>query len=285
MIESWGRIAAGLAGGALLLTVGAFAQARRGWRQATDALVGELRAGADRAGAAPALDPPAAPADLPPPVARYFAFALGSEAPVRVARIMHAGTFRTRPGGRASPFTSIQTISVRPRGFVWDAAIAMLPPVPVRVRDTYLDGAAGIEGRVGGLIPVVHQSGTPELAAGALARWLGEAVWLPSALLPGDGLAWEAIDDRSARATLTDRGTAVAMVAHFGPAGEIVRITADRYRDVGGRGVLTPWVIELGDHARTGGMMVPMTGSVGWELPEGRFEYWRARIVDIAYER
>jgi hypothetical protein len=32
-------------------------------------------------------------------------------------------------------------------------------------------------------------------------------------------------------------------------------------------------------------MMVPMTGAVGWELPEGRFEYWKARIVDISYER
>jgi hypothetical protein len=279
MIEGWGRIAAGIAGGVVLLTVGAFAQARRAWRQGTDALVAELRAGAGPAKAA------ALPADLPAPVARYFAFALGSEAPVRVARVVHAGTFRTRPGGRASPFTSIQTVSVRPRGFVWDATIAMMPVVPVRIRDTYVGGTGGIEGRVGGLVPVVDQSGTPELAAGALARWLGEAVWLPSALLPGDGLAWEAIDDRAARATLTDRGTRVSMVAHFGPAGGIERITADRYRDVDGRGVLTPWIIELGEYTRTGGMMVPMTGSVAWELPEGRFEYWNARIVDVAYER
>ena len=284
MIEGWGRIAAGVGGGFVLLTVGAFAQARRAWRQGTDALVAELRTGAAPAEAS-APDRTQVRADLPAPVARYFTFALGAEAPVRIARVMHAGVFRTRPGGRASRFTSIQTISVRPRGFVWDAAIAMLPVVPMRVRDTYVGGKGGIEGRIGGLVPVVDQSGTPELASGALARWLGEAVWLPSALLPGDGLAWEAIDDGSARATLTDRGTQVSMVAHFGPAGEIVRLTADRYRDVAGRAVLTPWIIELGDYARTGGMMVPMSGSVGWELPEGRFEYWQARIVDIAYER
>jgi len=284
MIEGWGRIAAGVAGGLVLLTVAAFAQARRVWRQGTDALVAELRAAA-APGPTAAPDRTDVPAGLPAPVAHYFAFALGAEAPVRVARVMHAGTFRTRPGGRASRFTSIQTISVRPRAFVWDAAIAMLPVIPVCIRDTYVGGKGGIEGRAGGLVPVVHQSGTPELASGALARWLGEAVWLPSALLPGDGLAWEAIDDRSARATLTDRGTKVSMVAHFGPAGEIVRITADRYRDVGGRGVLTPWIIELGDYVRTSGMMVPTSGSAGWELPEGRFEYWKARIVDISYER
>ena len=283
-MEHWGRIAAGVAGGVVLLMAGAFAQARRAWRSGTDALVGELRA--DAGSAATTLPgAPVVPSDLPAPVARYFTFALGTEAPVRVARVMHAGTFRTRPGGRASPFTSIQTITVRPRGFVWDAAITMLPLVPVRIRDSYLGGEGAIEGRVGGLVPVVDQSGTPHLASGALARWLGEAVWLPSALLPGDGLAWEPIDDHAARATLTDHGTQVSMVAHFGPAGEIVRIIADRYRDVRGHGVLTPWVIELADYARTGGMMVPMAGSVAWELPEGRFEYWTARIVDIAYER
>lgn len=83
----------------------------------------------------------------------------------------------------------------------------------------------------------------------------------------------------------TDTHVAELRAAHFGPDGRIVRITADRYRDVSGRGVLTPWIIELGDYARTGGMMVPMSGSVGCELPAGRFEYWAARIVDISYER
>ncbi len=284
MIHGWGRSAAGAAGALLLLAAGSLALAFRAWQRRTAELVGRLRVEAVSA-PAPTVPTPEELAALPAPVARYFTYALGPESPVRLARVAHAGTFRTRPGARASRFTSIQNISAVPRGFVWDAAISMLPLIPVRVRDSYLGGKAGVDGRIGGLIPVVREAGTPELASGALARWLGEAVWLPTALLPGPDFSWAAIDDRSARATLTDRGIEVSMVAHFGAAGEIVRITAERYREEGGRGVLTPWLIELGDYTHTGGMMVPMSGSVSWELPGGRFEYWKARIVDVEYER
>ena len=34
-------------------------------------------------------------------------------------------------------------------------------------------------------------------------RYLAEAVWMPSALLPSNGVAWEAVDDLHARASLT----------------------------------------------------------------------------------
>ena len=279
-----GRLAAAAAGGLLLLAAGSLALALHAWQRQTARLVQRLR---EEAAAEPgqSMPPSQQLAALPPPVARYFAFALGPEAPVRLARIQHEGSFRTRPGGRAAPFSSIQNVSVSPRGFVWDAAISMLPLIPVRVRDSYLGGEGAMRGRIGGLIPVVDQSGTPELASGALARWLGEAVWLPSALLPSSELTWDPVDDTSARVTLTDRGTRVSMVAYFGDGGEIVQLTADRFRDVGGRGVLTPWVIELGDYARTAGMMVPLAGTVSWQLPEGRFEYWNGRIVDVEYER
>ena len=65
-MEHWGRIAAGVAGGVVLLMAGAFAQARRAWRSGTDALVGELRA--DAGSAATTLPgAPVVPSDLPAP--------------------------------------------------------------------------------------------------------------------------------------------------------------------------------------------------------------------------
>jgi hypothetical protein len=60
------------------------------------------------------------------------------------------------------------------------------------VRDTYLDAVGAMQGKLAGLIPVVDQSGRPELAAGALHRYLAEAAWFPTALLPSDRLAWRA---------------------------------------------------------------------------------------------
>jgi uncharacterized protein DUF6920 len=64
----------------------------------------------------------------------------------------------------------------------------MAPSLPVRVRDSYIDGTGAMEGKIASLITVVNQSGRPELAAGELHRYLSEAVWLPTVLLPGQSI-------------------------------------------------------------------------------------------------
>jgi hypothetical protein len=176
----------------------------------------------------------------------------------------------------------VQHVSAYPPGFVWDASIRM-GAFPVRVRDGYLGGEGSVYAAVAALVPVADQRGTPELAAGALMRYLAEAPWLPTVLLPSDALTWAAVDDGTARATLIDGDVSVSLDFHFGPGGEIVRISGDRYRDVDGRGVLTPFEGLHGRYERRGGMMIPTEGEVAWLMPEGRHAYWRGRIASVRY--
>jgi hypothetical protein len=179
----------------------------------------------------------------------------------------------------------VQHFSVDPPGFVWDAAIRMSPLVPVRVRDSYLEGTGSMRASVAGLIPVVNAWGRTDLASGALHRYLAESVWLPTALLPGAGVTWEPIDDNAARATLTDSGVSVSLDFRFNEKGEIVSVyTPARYRDVNGKGVPTPWEGHFREHERMEGVMVPREGEVAWILPEGRLTYWRGRVVVVEYE-
>ncbi len=66
----------------------------------------------------------------------------------------------------------------------------------------------------------------------------------------------------------------------FDDGGNIVRCFADsRPRDVQGGSVPTRWGGELGDYRTLGGMRMPARGEVYWELPEGRFVYWRGEIT------
>ena len=44
--------------------------------------------------------------------------------------------------------------------------------------------------------------GSDELARGEFMRWFAEAPWYPTALLPSQGVRWQAVDDTSAQATL-----------------------------------------------------------------------------------
>src|SRR5690606_14605749 len=113
---------------------------------------------------------------------------------------------------------------------------------------------------------------------------LAESAWLPTALLPREGVVWETVDDSTARLTLTDSGIRVSLDVHFAPSGEIVRVEAERYRDVDGVGVPTPFVGHFRDYAEVGGMRIPLEGEVEWILPEGRLSYWRGRIERIEYD-
>jgi hypothetical protein len=179
----------------------------------------------------------------------------------------------------------VQVISADPPGFVWDAKIATLPVTGLRVRDHYLLGSAGILGLMAGVVAVVDQEeGSQQVASGALHRYLAETVWLPSALLPRSGVRWEGVDDSNARVTLTDSGITVSTDVHFGALGEIVRIDAERYRDVDGVGVLTPFVAHFRDYTQVEGMRIPMSAEFEWILPEGPFSYWRGRITRIEFE-
>ncbi|HWP45237.1 MAG TPA: DUF6544 family protein, partial [Blastocatellia bacterium] len=224
---------------------------------------------------------------LPAPAARYFRCVLREGQPrIRSARIEWKGEFRT---GRADdgwrPFEATEHFSARPPGFVWDASIRMAPLMNVRVRDAYVAGEAAMQAKVLSLVPVVDERGKPELNAGALHRYLAEAVWIPTALFPGAGVKWSPIDEHRALATLTDSGVTVSLEFRFNTTGEITSVfTPGRYREVNGRYESTPWEGQFRKYEERSGMLIPTEGSVEWRLQDGSFPYWRGRIVDVKYD-
>ena len=221
---------------------------------------------------------------LPAPVVRYFDFALTQGQPlVASACIEWEGTFSMR-SHRWSAFTARQHYRVQPPGFVWDARIWMTGVLPVLVRDSYADHEGSLEAAIGGVVKVADARGTAEIAKGELLRYLAEAVWFPTALLPSAGVTWTALDDDSATASLSDGATTVSLDAHFGEAGEIVSISAMRPRDVHGTSVLTPWVAHVHGYTRRHGMMIPAGGEVEWQLPSGPLPYWKGRVVNAQYD-
>jgi hypothetical protein len=253
------------------------------WHRETAREVARLRARAAAPGAGATRFTSDLLAGLPTPVVRYFGFALTpDQALIRRARIEWRGEFFNRSW---APMTATQHYTVLPPGYVWDATIRFAPMVPVFVRDAYLAGEGIMRGRMGGLMDVVNQRGTPGLASGALARWLGEAVWFPTALLPREGLSWAPIDDSTARATLVDGRTTVSIDFHFGTRGEVVRVSLIRMRDVNGTSVPTPWEgIIHPAYLRVDGMMIPASAEAAWLLPEGRLPYWRGRVLAASYD-
>ena len=182
-------------------------------------------------------------------------------------------------------FTSQQRVVTRRPGFVWDGKVAMLPGLNVHVHDAYIAGEGILHPAILGLFTLMDLRGAGEVAQGELMRFFAEAAWYPTALLPSQGVRWEALDDRSARATLSDGPLALTLTFGFGDDGGVLYGRAEaRGRSVGKTIVMTPWEGRWSNYQLRDGMRVPMSGEVAWLLPERRLPYWRATITSLSYE-
>ncbi len=221
---------------------------------------------------------------LPDPVQRFFRTVLkDGQAIVAMVNLSQQGQFNlSETENQWSPFTATQLVTTQRLGFDWDARIQMAPGLNAFVHDTYLLGEGSLHASLLGLLTVAKIPSTPEANQGELLRFFAEATWYPTALLPSQGVRWEAIDDISARATLTDGATTVSLVFQFNAEGAIATMRAEaRYRD---KLTAMPWSGRFWEYSVRDGMLIPLEGEVGWEYPEGTRLYFKGRTTEINYE-
>jgi hypothetical protein len=223
---------------------------------------------------------------LPAPVQNYFRAVLKDGQPiVSAVYVEHSGTFNmSGTGEKWKGFTSTQRVIAQRPGFDWEARIEMMPGLTARVHDAYIAGEGILHATLFGLVSLVNLRGTPEIAQGELMRFLAEAAWYPTALLPSQGVQWSAVDDFSANATLKDGETALTLLFRF-ENGLITSVHAEaRGRTVAGAVIPTPWGGQWSNYELHDGICIPTEGEVAWLLPEGPKPYWRGRITSLRYE-
>ena len=276
-----GVVLAVLAAGLLL-----YGQAR--WSRLTAQLMSRLEAAREaprpaRYDAARELE------GLPPVVQRYFRSVLRDGAPmIAAATVQHVGTFNMSSNGGEQwhPFTSTQRVVTRRPGFVWNGRVKMAPGLAVHVHDAYVAGEGLLQPAVAGLFTLADlRDRGGDVAQGELMRFFAEAAWYPTALLPSQGVRWQAVDERSARATLADGPITLTLLFRFAADGTMESVRADaRGRAVQGQIVPTPWEGVWSNVADRDGMRVPLSGEVAWLTAEGRKPYWRGTVTALVYE-
>ena len=277
--------------GAAVLGLAGWAAARDGGRRWA-ASSAEVQAGlaAHQQTVSPAVFNAQELVGLPAPVRRYFEAVLTDGQPMVAAATLHqVGQLNMRDAGDAGeawkPFTAVQRIVTRQAGFVWNARVMMAPWLAVLVHDAYVAGVGLLKASVLGLYNVANPAPSAALSAGELMRFLAEAVWYPTALLPSQGVVWAAVNDQSATATLQDSGHCVTLLFRFQADGLVDTVHADaRARLVDGVVSAAPWEGRFRDAQTRGGMVVPLAGEVAWLLPSGTHTYWRGRITHVNHE-
>ena len=226
---------------------------------------------------------------LPPPVQRYFRTVLTDGQPIIAAATLEmTGTMNmSATAEQWKPFTSRQRVVTRRPGFLWDAQVFMFPGLPAHVEDSYIAGHGRLIAKVLGLFTVADSQGEGEIARGEFMRYFAESPWYPTALLPSQGVRWEAVNDASARASLVDGPITLTLLFRFDNAGLIASVRAEaRGAGVGKDGVMVmlPWDCALSNYQAQGGMLIPMTGEAAWVRPEGRKAYFVGHVKTLSHE-
>jgi len=220
-------------------------------------------------------------ANVPAPVARYLQLAIPGRKYIQQVRIRQTGTLRTDVNSnRWMPFEAEHIVIPAATGFVWNARVSVAPLVHVRVRDALIDGQGSGQVSLLSAFTVSADAGTPEMNSGSLHRYLAEAVWYPTALLPSPNLRWSDIDASRAMATLTEGRVTVSLEFRFAATGEVTGIyTPGRWGTFPGGYRQVPWEGHFRDYRERDGVVVPTEGDVGWYQDNEWRAVWKEHVV------
>ncbi len=222
---------------------------------------------------------------VPSAILRFHAQAVRPRARnARVVRLEQQGEMRLGPDRAWQPFVAEEYFAVQTVAFVWQARVRMAPLFSAIVIDRYTHGHGELDARLFNTLRVAHAAG-PDIDRGEVLRYLAELPWVPQAIVANGALDWSSLDDHDVLVS-TGTGTSRCTVTlHLDDAGDIVGASALRPRSVGEATVPTPWGGAFSAYADLAGMRVPTHAEVWWELPSGRFVYWRGDVTAVELVR
>ena len=115
----------------------------------------------------------------------------------RIVQLTQSGEMWLKPGSRSLSFTAQQTIAVPKVAFLWRAQLPISVGLSMNVIDYVVGHEAGLEGRLLGVLPVVHMADGDTMFRGEAMRYLAELMWNPDALLLNRQLEWRVLNTRT----------------------------------------------------------------------------------------
>ncbi|MFV0386721.1 DUF6920 family protein [Paracoccus sp. (in: a-proteobacteria)] len=234
----------------------------------------------------PAATPdPTRMAELPEPVRRYFDFVFtGPVPPHTVMHLEAEGQFRRPLTETFNPTTAEQTIAVAEPALMFAATTPVLPGIWARAYDFFANGQMEMKAKVMSTLTVVDERETPELNRISLRRWLLESALYPQGLLPGGPVTWEAIDNDTARATVSADGLSASLIARFDAEGRMTEMFAEEDGDL-----TTPYHgsgehVARGDYRPVGTQMIPHDFAISRKSGERLLPFWQGRITVIGFQ-
>lgn len=175
-----------------------------------------------------------------------------------------------------------QYTTASPPAFLWKVKMKMGNGLFVTGKDIFQEGKADMRIKMGGLVPIAKTRGNPKADQSSLQRYLMELSGFPSAAL-SKHIQWKELDERTAQAVMAYNGATGSAVFHFAVHGELLKVTAMRFKDSDENAELVPCTASIRKYQTVDGIRMPSEISVAWNLEEGPFTWYEFVMQDIAF--
>ena len=226
-------------------------------------------------------------AGLPDPAQRFFRFAIKPGTPIyTVAEVSMQGEFslgnKTEPN--YMPMRAEQILAV-PNGFVWN----------VRAGDRiWFSGSDGADDGISwsrfwlfGIVPVARAGNNEDHARSAFGRYVAEAVfWSPAALLPGENVQWEAIDESTVRVIVRHMGLEQAVELSVDADGTLSEVVFQRWSNANPAKEFQfqPFGGYLSDYKDFGGFRLPTRVEAGnFFGTDDYFAFFKVNVTSVRF--
>lgn len=224
-------------------------------------------------------------AHLPVPVQRYLrAAGVVGQPRVRTVRVRMHGRIRGGRGDRWRPFAAEQYNSIDPPARLFYLNASMLG-IPVQGYHRYVGAAASMRVKAAALVPVVSAGGAEMTQSETVTLFNDMCIMAPAALID-PAIAWESVDDRTARARFAHAGYTVGAELSFNDRDELTNfVSDDRFQTPsdGTRPRRLRWSTPVSGYRAYGRVRLPSGGDGRWHEPEGDYAYIELTIDDVRY--
>jgi hypothetical protein len=224
--------------------------------------------------------------DHPELIQNYFSKVVkeDSEIPLFIS-VKQKSEFKTDLNSEWFPMSADQYFTTNEPNFVWFSELETSSFFWINAIDSYINGTGNMLIKFNSSITIADSWGI-ELDKSGLFRYISEAVFFPTKLVPSENLSWNVLDSNIAEIKFENGDLSVVAKLFFNSDNLIERIeTYDKYRafDDGFRKSLYS-VYFSRYKLMANSFLVPTYMETEWTLPSGLFKYGKYNIVDIQYE-
>jgi len=216
---------------------------------------------------------------LPHPVSRFLRHSVPTDRPLaRTVDLDFVGETRSRADSQWLRFEARQRVCPG-RGFLWQTRLEGIGPMAAEGAEFLFQGRAEADYCLGGWLPLVRAR-DDEFWQMAAERLMVESFWLPSSVLPDQGVHWREQDQNRATALFPAAAGEAAINVTIDDQGALTELSMVRLRRTArGLASKTPFGIRFDGIARFDGYTIPRSAVAVWNYgTDAGFEFMRLNL-------